>query len=409
MIRKHINSIRYEYGAWPLWRIDKSLRYILKSHLHKRVASVEDQQHYTKSFAYLAKRSWQSLAEQPIKQLSFSCVGDLMWLGRNGNNYLSQPVSEQLAKTDLRIVNLETPIDPSQPVPRFAYTKFNAPVSFLKPWQRIHKATLFSLCNNHIYDQGRQGVTATRAVIESIPMHFTVGGLEASQQWRILEINDVKIAVIGMTFGINRWHRECKDKQFSHSMIELCVENPDPESWRRIQEIITHCKAIGVDLIVALPHWGFEYEYWPEAKQRASAYHMIKLGVDIIIGSSPHVLQPFEIVSINDWDRACPIQLHSSGKPRFGLIAYSLGNFATTLSSSVCRSGVILEINISINHKNQLTLLEINPILTVSLNSLASKGNPLVYLLDRVKSSYLYSVYVSDYYQHAKRVFYPFL
>jgi len=92
--------------------------------------------------------------------------------------------------------------------------------------------------------------------------------------------------------------------------------------------------AAGPDLVVLCAHWGFEYEHWPARTQRAHALKLVELGVDIIVGSSPHVLQPVELVAIDGADPSCPLQAHRGGRPRFAVIAWSLGNFVSDMAAS---------------------------------------------------------------------------
>jgi len=99
--------------------------------------------------------------------------------------------------------------------------------------------------------------------------------------------------------------------------------------------------------VIVCAHWGFEYEYWPAARQRAHAVRLIELGADLIVGSSPHVLQPVELVSIDGADPACPLQARRGGRPRHGLIAWSLGNFATIMPTLPCQVGALLEVELA--------------------------------------------------------------
>jgi hypothetical protein len=97
---------------------------------------------------------------------------------------------------------------------------------------------------------------------------------------------------------------------------------------------------------VLLAHWGYEYEYWPGALQTEHARRLIELGADVIVGSSPHVLQPVELVSVDGADPACPLQARRGGPPGFALIAWSLGNLATILPTLGCRVGALLELDV---------------------------------------------------------------
>jgi hypothetical protein len=88
---------------------------------------------------------------------------------------------------------------------------------------------------------------------------------------------------------------------------------------------------------------------------------IIKAGADLLLGSHPHVLQPLEICFVNGYGQryrqtglnlaglepgsGCLLS-DDKGVPRKGLIAYSLGNFATTMYTLHCRTGMALSLRL---------------------------------------------------------------
>ena len=117
-------------------------------------------------------------------------------------------------------------------------------------------------------------------------------------------------------------------------------------NWTQITNKIKQLKDNGAEFIVFSAHWGYEYEYWPEALQRTHALKLLELGVDLILGHSPHVIQPVEWVSINQMDNSCPLQVSRPGGQGFGLIAWSLGNFLTIMPTQVCKTGLVLQLDL---------------------------------------------------------------
>lgn len=372
-------SIRYEDGPWPLWRIDLSLRYILRSFLHERnPRSDADQDHYNKNKAYLKTQGWKTRF-QGERKLHFKATGDLMWIRTGFSDFLAKEVTEILQTADLRFVNLETPIHPMRKVPRWVYDTlvYNAPESFLQCYLGKGKSHhLISICNNHAGDQGLEGVNLTKAIIEKNTNAVCLGGNDPQDMLREQIVNDVKICSIGSTYHINQFHR--KDGEcWPDGVPVLNFGDYGEVDWNKIKSYIDECKLRNADLIIFAPHWGYEYEYWPGKIQRAHAYRLIEMGVDIILGTSPHVLQPIEIVSVNDWDRECPVQLKREGKPRAGVIAYSLGNFATIMPTIPCKTAGILDLKWSFGAEGELGISDISFIPTVMRGKvqLAEKNN----------------------------------
>lgn len=329
-------SIRFEHGPWPLFRADQGLRYGLKSVLHRPdPATAADRAHHEAVAGWLRRRTW-STAEAPLR---LSCVGDMMWTGGSWSDPLSRGVAARLARADVRFANLETPIDPAGPVPTHTYASFNAPRRFLDPW-RDGVPTVLSLCNNHALDRDLRGLHGTRTVVEGYDGLVPVGGTRPEHAVSVLTVRGVRIAVISWTWGVNPWgHRGA----IPAGLPVASADHPGP-----IDQLIARARATSPDLIVAIPHWGYEFEYWPEAVLREHAYRLFEAGVDVLVGSSPHVLHPVEVVSLDGWDSDCPVQLARGGAPRPGILLSSLGNFVGTMPTIACRTGAIVELHLSL-------------------------------------------------------------
>lgn len=366
MVESLFQNIRYEYGSWPLWREDKNLRYQLKSLLHRRRSfSPNEQQHFAQAANYLSSKSWTKHTVEG-KQLTLACVGDLMWFRNISADYLSPDVTEYLNRHDLCCVNLESPVDRSQSVPRITYDKFNAPVDLLAPWNAIQGMKVFSLCNNHALDVGIAGFSATRGEVLGLKNTHCVGGVDRNEAVCIVDIDGIRIGCLGATYAVNTLHK--KNSIVSPGGLPIIqFGNPSvPPDWDKISSLIAECRTGGAQVIIAFLHWGFEFEYWPDPLQRQHAYRLIELGVDVILGSSPHLLQPIEIVSVDGWDATCPLQVRRGAMPRPGLILYSLGNFASAMPTRACKTGAILSIRLCVGHTGMLSLDTLSLFLTES-------------------------------------------
>jgi len=93
----------------------------------------------------------------------------------------------------------------------------------------------------------------------------------------------------------------------------------------------------GAEVVVALPHWGLEYRQKPESGTVATARRMVAAGVDVVLGSHPHMVQPVEFVEVETQD----------GGTRRGLVAYSLGNFISNQGKRHTESGIVLEFTLA--------------------------------------------------------------
>jgi poly-gamma-glutamate capsule biosynthesis protein CapA/YwtB (metallophosphatase superfamily) len=346
---KGYQHIRYEYQRWPLWRWDLNWAYIRKSFKHRREPlTAADLQHYQAmrewTTNYLTNKS--TLTDSPM---NIAAVGDIMWIREGWQNALSPGVKNILGQAALTLNNMETPIAPDKPVPRLVYETFhyNAPVNYLDNWQELPAQSkhLFSLCNNHALDQGIEGLAATReAILAKDSRFYCIGGAWVDEHYQIIPVNGINIGVFSSSFGIN--HLKAGTEPPGSIPIQHFGNSNQSPDWEQIKKTVHRLKA-DCDLIIFYPHWGYEYEYWPDELQRQHALALIKMGVDVIIGHSPHVLQPIDYVSINHFDSSCPLQVEREGPGKLGLIAWSLGNFLSIMPTLACKTGAILQLSLN--------------------------------------------------------------
>lgn len=143
----------------------------------------------------------------------------------------------------------------------------------------------FTLANNHFSDQGKQGIMESRENLAKADFYFS-GAPDAqidNFSRTDIEIEDQKIALIGLSMVYNHFSRE--------EAIALVSQ-----------------AANDTDLVIVNIHWGNEYEHIFNQYQQEVGHYLVEAGADIIIGHHPHVVQGMEIYQ---------------GKPIF----YSLGNF----------------------------------------------------------------------------------
>ena len=98
---------------------------------------------------------------------------------------------------------------------------------------------------------------------------------------------------------------------------------------------VRRARAAGAEIVVAQVHWGSEYMRQPSRPQREAARMLLEEGVDVIVGSHPHVVQPIVTLTV---DRA--------GRPFTGYVAYSLGNLVSTQIWRYSDSGLLLYVDI---------------------------------------------------------------
>ena len=96
-------------------------------------------------------------------------------------------------------------------------------------------------------------------------------------------------------------------------------------------------RALDADLIAVIIHWGVEYQNAPNTYQTNMARFLVEQGADLVLGSHPHVLQPYETISVTGWD----------GRERQGFVCYSLGNFISNQQDLETRTTAVLELELT--------------------------------------------------------------
>jgi len=205
-----------------------------------------------------------------------------------------QGIAQKVAGSDLAIVNQEVPLDGTVG----SYPTLSAPVEAADALKAVgfHVATL---ANNHMADKGAAGLQATIEALEARGIH-TVGAHAADMPGYIMvEKQGIRIGILSYTYGTNSG---LGDKNWT-------IDRIDTDRIRADVEIVRpQC-----DFLIAAMHWGEEYQKTPSKGQQAMAQTLADLGIDLIIGSHPHVMQPAAWLT------------GSTGNET--LCVYSLGNF----------------------------------------------------------------------------------
>lgn len=269
-------------------------------------------------------------------------VGDLMCLSSQqrgakqqagGSGYDFSPsfayVREVFNNADCVIGNLETSLSHSWPYATEqrnigGMPNCNGPKQYLGALKFAGFDALV-LANNHCCDAGVQGIIETTQAVEEYGFPYT--GLfreKDAQRFVILDVKGIKVGLLSYAEFYNS-----KDKAVREAGCEYMINTYSKE---RIAEDIAAARAAGAELIVAYNHWGAEHTHQPTPKVVTHAQEMADAGVDIIIGSHSHAVQPVVWLTAADGRQV--------------LCAYSMGNFVSSMGRSTANDTFIAEIGI---------------------------------------------------------------
>lgn len=182
---------------------------------------------------------------------------------------------------------------------------------------------LVSFANNHSLDRFSIGVDKTLAAARDVGLLTTGARIAQEHNASFATVSNIKginVAFVGCTESLN-------GRSDNKNQILNCFNG---QTEKIISELAQNSR---VDFIVVLPHWGEEYKPAPNSRQVSYAKKFIEAGAGAVIGSHPHVLQPWEKYVARDGREA--------------LIVYSLGNFVAWQSGINRKTGPIAYLGLS--------------------------------------------------------------
>ena len=238
-------------------------------------------------------------------------------------------VMAQTLSADLAVANLEGNISDSA-------DKANYPPALLNSLSSIG-FDILQTGNSYSIQNGITGLKRTRSEIENAGMQ-SVGTCISKEEYDqtggiiIKEVNGIRFAFLAFTKGmVDNMHIPeeaawCVNLLYSDDVTYSKIASDS------IANTVKRAKAMNPDVIVALVHWGSEYNDEITESQRKIADLLCKNGASLIIGTHSHYVGPI-------------VQMKNESSPTGStLIAYGLGDFVSSADTEVARSGCILNV-----------------------------------------------------------------
>lgn len=254
------------------------------------------------------EKEQEAIENEEIKYIDIVSLGNLIIHqsqingAKNENGYDFSPsfqyIKEMVSEADISLGILEGALAGGEPT---GYPIFNSPDEVIDSL-RDTGIDVVNYANNHIYDYDDEGLQRTIEITKEKGLDVLgVKSTEEEKSYLVKEVDGVKIGFASYVFetaAVNGY------KTINSNPVSINSENlintfnyNDLESfYNRIASEISAMKAEGVEFIIASMHWGEEYNTYIEATQNEIAKKLNELGVDIILGGHPHVIQPYEII-----------------------------------------------------------------------------------------------------------------
>ena len=245
---------------------------------------------------------------------TLAAVGDLLLHyniqatgNRLGYDYIFEKVRPYLGAADLTYANFEGVITPGQESGDFPFFAYRPELATAAKQAGID---IVSTANNHALDRGPGGIDSTIDYLDQAGLlhHGTTAKGRPARPYVGFELTaasgvKLKGSLLSFTYGTNGvpdpyhqvnslWDGQGRVRQSVKDAIKIARQE--------------------TELVVVAVHWGEEYQFLPSQQQQQGARELAEAGADIVLGDHPHVLQPVDLLEINN---------------RSVLVIYSLGNF----------------------------------------------------------------------------------
>jgi len=289
-------------------------------------------------------------------RVQFSAVGDLMCnpaLDNMAGRYYEK-VADLIFNADIAFANLESSltsaavVEPTLSLQELPKINASAAQYEVIKGHQGRQYSLFQLANNHILDNGLDGIQTTlkQLAADGIPAVGVNLTEEDQKKGQILEVKGLRLGFVAATYGVNgrpfpagmphlvnvvRFHQY-------HSEADLTL----------LEEQIAWCRQQGCDLVIAGLHWGVEWEFYPRPYQLEQAHRLAEAGADVIIGHHAHVIQPME------WYRP------QRDPERLVPIFYGLGNLVAIITAPWSALSLVAQLTLTKGrlHGKTRTLIE---------------------------------------------------
>ena len=217
------------------------------------------------------------------------------------DNYNYDPCFQYIApairRADIAIANLEVTLAGK---PFTGYPTFSSPDELAAALKNAGVDVLVT-ANNHSLDRRKKGLERTIDVLDSLQIPHTGTFKDLDERRKsyplILEKKGARLALLNYTYGTNG----------------IPVTEPNVVNYidtAQIKADVLRARELQADFVIAFYHWGDEYQSLPNTAQKSLVRISKEMGIDMVIGAHPHVLQPMEF------------------EDSF-LTVYSLGNFVS--------------------------------------------------------------------------------
>lgn len=278
----------------------------------EKLAKEKEQEEHTIEFLAVGD----NIAHQAIRESGMQEDG--VW----NYDHVYQYVKEDVEAADLALVTQETVfVEDRNQVS--GYPSFGTPPEFGDALVNTG-FDVVAHATNHIMDKGTKSIEYTMDWWKDNHPETEILGIqeskEAAEKISVIKCKNLKLAMLNYTYGLNGIELP-SDKQY---LVDVFDEDKAREDIKKAKEL--------ADVVIAVMHVGVEYDMDVDEETQQWVDIFLEEGVDIVIGSHPHVVRTMETLTGEDGHKM--------------LVYYSLGNFTSTQNDLPSLLGAMAKITI---------------------------------------------------------------
>lgn len=277
-------------------------------------------------------------------QFTLSAVGDMLMhkpvfnsgyfyeTGTYNLDSIFRYFTDHISRADLAVGNLETTLaGTDNGYPFSGYPQFNCPDEIIDS-MKTAGFDLVLTANNHSYDTRGIGLRRTLEVIRDRQLGYLGTKVEAEDpNFIVVERNGIKLGLACYTYEDSADPNIKAPNYITMSAEDAPLINAFDYTnldmfYSELSDSMALAEEQGAEAFVLFIHWGYEYQTTQHPIQSQIAQSLCDIGVDVIIGGHPHVVQPVELLTSTTDENQKTVCLYSMGNAvsnqRLGNISY---------------------------------------------------------------------------------------
>ena len=271
-------------------------------------------------------------------------------------------ITDDIKAADYAVANLETTLAGLDNGYKYAgFPNFNSPDAIVDAVKEAGFDMLLT-ANNHSYDTTLVGYKRTLEVVRGAGLETLGTYLSADEQkWTIEDIDDIKVGMLCYTYATGVGSNGGPQLNGNAAIKEAGICNYFtysnlPAFYSEVEGYLDEMKQAGAEATVLYIHWGTEYQLSPNQTQIDMAQQLCDLGIDVIIGGHPHVVQPMDLLTSTQNPDHKTVILYSMGNA----VSNQRQGALSSISTAHTEDGVLFYVTFSKYSDGTVYLEDVN-------------------------------------------------